>query len=343
MADKIMSIKQMGETSFGNEIPIGVLAENVDVSVTSGGAATTASLSSVLGTPEIGGGGIDSRLKSAESSLTTLKTQVDKIPVITVDSSLSSSSTNPVQNKIIQSQLSSKANTSALVNYVPISGGTMSGSLTFKKASNSSTTDNNPSIYSVYDNDGFYLANKDSNNKGFLITENALDSNNRQYLKIQYNSQVNPGGFYLKAEDSDGNISNILHYDTSSNTPFIFDRGTRFNGNVYMGVTLKTFTCLGGTGLLYRVGNVVHCQNILQIVSLGQSQSITTIPEGFRPLQEVRGLFPLISGNNWTNWVYVYARPDGTLNCRCDTSSSIGNREFGFNLTWITDNVWPTT
>lgn len=53
MADKIMSIKQMGTNSFENEIPIGVLAANVDVTLASG---STAALSDVLGSSKTGGG-----------------------------------------------------------------------------------------------------------------------------------------------------------------------------------------------------------------------------------------------------------------------------------------------
>ena len=50
MADKIMSIKQMGASAFGNEIPIGVVAANVDVATSAG----TKSLEALLGT-NIGG------------------------------------------------------------------------------------------------------------------------------------------------------------------------------------------------------------------------------------------------------------------------------------------------
>lgn len=49
---------------------------------------------------------------------------------IDVDSALSSTSENPVQNKVINSALASKANSSALSNYLPKSGGEMSGDIT---------------------------------------------------------------------------------------------------------------------------------------------------------------------------------------------------------------------
>ena len=59
------------------------------------------------------------------------KTKLDGIATgankTTVDSTLSSTSTNPVQNKVVNS---------ALQNYLPISGGTLSGNLTLQKSMN---------------------------------------------------------------------------------------------------------------------------------------------------------------------------------------------------------------
>lgn len=51
MADRVMSIRQMGESNFGNEIPIGTEAKYVDVTTSSG----TQTLQTLLG-ENIGGG-----------------------------------------------------------------------------------------------------------------------------------------------------------------------------------------------------------------------------------------------------------------------------------------------
>lgn len=48
----------------------------------------------------------------------------------TVDSELSSTSVNPVQNKVISAALSSKADNSALSTYLPLTGGTLTGGIT---------------------------------------------------------------------------------------------------------------------------------------------------------------------------------------------------------------------
>lgn len=54
MADKIMSLKvAQSNGSFGNEIPLGANASNVEVTLASG---STASLTDVLGSSKTGGG-----------------------------------------------------------------------------------------------------------------------------------------------------------------------------------------------------------------------------------------------------------------------------------------------
>lgn len=51
-----------------------------------------------------------------------------------VDSALSSTSTNPVQNKVVNTALAGKANSSHTHSYLPLSGGTLSGNLTLQKS-----------------------------------------------------------------------------------------------------------------------------------------------------------------------------------------------------------------
>ena len=58
-----------------------------------------------------------------------VKTAVDNAK-ITVDSALSSTSTNPVQNKVINTALAAKAASSHTHSYLPLAGGTMTGSIT---------------------------------------------------------------------------------------------------------------------------------------------------------------------------------------------------------------------
>lgn len=49
---------------------------------------------------------------------------------VTVDTELSATSTNPVQNKVINAALSNKADNSVLSTYLPLTGGTVTGSIT---------------------------------------------------------------------------------------------------------------------------------------------------------------------------------------------------------------------
>lgn len=91
---------------------------------------------------------MEGRLTTAETKLATIAEGANKI---TVDSSLSSTSTNPVQNKVINTALTAKANSSSLSNYLPLSGGDITGTLGVKTQLN---TDVVRSFNSIYSNDG---------------------------------------------------------------------------------------------------------------------------------------------------------------------------------------------
>ena len=60
----------------------------------------------------------------------------------TVDSELSSTSVNPVQNKVINAALNSKADSSALSAYLPLTGGTCTGSVSAPKFQTGTAADN---------------------------------------------------------------------------------------------------------------------------------------------------------------------------------------------------------
>lgn len=49
---------------------------------------------------------------------------------VTIDNELSTTSTNPVQNKVIKTALNNKADSSALSGYLPLAGGTVTGGIT---------------------------------------------------------------------------------------------------------------------------------------------------------------------------------------------------------------------
>lgn len=73
---------------------------------------------------------------------TALKNLKNIVPEeITVDSTLSSTSTNPVQNKVINNALAGKANSSHTHSYLPLSGGTLTGIVTTKGIKLTSGTD----------------------------------------------------------------------------------------------------------------------------------------------------------------------------------------------------------
>lgn len=55
---------------------------------------------------------------------------VGLLPKVKIDSQLNASSTNPVQNKVINAALNNKADSSALSGYLPLAGGTVTGGIT---------------------------------------------------------------------------------------------------------------------------------------------------------------------------------------------------------------------
>lgn len=71
----------------------------------------------------------------------------NKPTIPTVDSALSTTSTNPVQNKLITNALNSKADSSSLSSYLPLAGGTMTGNITLKDLNGARFTTNTTTYY----------------------------------------------------------------------------------------------------------------------------------------------------------------------------------------------------
>lgn len=91
--------------------------------VSSGGSTSTYILP--VATTEVLGG-----VKQGEN----VTIEEDGTITVAVDSALSSTSTNPVQNKVVNDALASKANASHTHDYLPLTGGTVSGVLTVNNA-----------------------------------------------------------------------------------------------------------------------------------------------------------------------------------------------------------------
>jgi hypothetical protein len=83
---------------------------------------------------------------------------------IDVDSALSSTSENPVQNKVINSALNNKADSSALSNYLPKSGGEMTGDISY-------TSGGSFSIGNTFDYISFNETNQSSTQIGIVADE----------------------------------------------------------------------------------------------------------------------------------------------------------------------------
>ena len=129
MADKIMGLKVMQGADFGNEYPIGADASNVDITVNGTASNVDTVIKNIISGTQTVGNATKVNNHTVNSNVPANAKFTDT--VTTVDSSLSTSSTNPVQNKIIKSELDKKLN---------LSGGTLTGAL--KITGGTSTTTN---------------------------------------------------------------------------------------------------------------------------------------------------------------------------------------------------------
>lgn len=115
----------------------------------------------VLKVDKVSGKGLSTNdyTNSEKDKLAGIATEANKT---TVDSSLNSTSTNPVQNKVINEALSGKANSSHTHNYLPLSGGTLTGDVTGKyfkgtwfQTTAATDLGKTPSSIAVLDKDGW--------------------------------------------------------------------------------------------------------------------------------------------------------------------------------------------
>ena len=118
MADKIMGLKVMQGADFGNEYPIGAEASNVDITVNETASNVDTVIKNIISGTQTVGNATKVNNHTVNSNVPANAKFTDT--VTTVDSSLSTSSTNPVQNKIIKSELDKK---------LSLSGGTLTGAL----------------------------------------------------------------------------------------------------------------------------------------------------------------------------------------------------------------------
>lgn len=150
MADKIMGLKVMQGADFGNEYPIGAEASNVDITVNGTASNVDTVIKNIISGTQTVGNATKVNNHTVNSNVPANAKFTDT--VTTVDSSLSTSSTNPVQNKIIKGELDKKLN---------LSGGTLTGAL--KITGGTSTTTNLDVAGLAFAGSGFWAYDK--NNK----------------------------------------------------------------------------------------------------------------------------------------------------------------------------------
>lgn len=181
MADKIMGLKVMQGANFGNEYPIGAEASNVDISVNGTASNVDTVIKNIISGTQTVGNATKVNNHTVDSNVPANAKFTDT--VTTVDSSLSTSSTNPVQNKIIKSELDKKLN---------LSGGTLTGAL--KITGGTVTTTNLDVAGLAYASIGFWAYDKD---------KKKADGESDVGIRYDYNSKTQE--FYLYGNRISGN------------------------------------------------------------------------------------------------------------------------------------------
>lgn len=149
MADKIMSLKIMGANgSFSNEYPIGVTASNVDISVNGTASNADTVIQNIISGTQTVGNATKANGHTVNADVPSNAKFTDT--VTTVDTSLSTTSTNPVQNKIVKNNLDKKLN---------LTGGTLTGAL--KITGGTSETTNLDVAGLAFAGTGFWAYDKD--------------------------------------------------------------------------------------------------------------------------------------------------------------------------------------
>ena len=171
----------MQGANFGNEYPIGADASNVDITVNGTASNVDTVIKNIISGTQTVGNATKVNNHTVNSNVPANAKFTDT--VTTVDSSLSTSSTNPVQNKIIKSELDKKLN---------LSGGTLTGAL--KITGGTATTTNLDVAGLAYASIGFWAYDKD---------KKKADGESDVGIRYDYNSKTQE--FYLYGNRISGN------------------------------------------------------------------------------------------------------------------------------------------
>lgn len=176
-----MGLKVMQGADFGNECPIGADASNVDITVNGTASNVDTVIKNIISGTQTVGNATKVNNHTVNSDVPANAKFTDT--VTTVDSSLSTSSTNPVQNKIIKGELDKKLN---------LSGGTLTGALNI--TGGTSKTTNLDVAGLAFADTGFWAYDKNKK-----TTDGEADVG----VRYDYNSKTH--NIYLYGNRTNGN------------------------------------------------------------------------------------------------------------------------------------------
>ena len=224
---------------------------------------------------------------------------------VLVDSSMSATSTNPVQNKVVQSALDTK---------LPLSGGTMSGMLQFNAGFGIQST--------VADNDFWRILGGGSSNNGYLEIATADDGSEPIYLR-QYTGVFSNLVRTATLLDGNGNTSFPGTVSASS-----------FNGNANTATKATQDSAGQQINTTYIKGLSVSGRTITYTKGDGSTGTITTqdnnttYPIGYKTIDaNFASRYRTETKGNTNNGDYI-----STI--RNDTYGVASSPQFGTGLAW---------
>lgn len=148
---------------------------------------------------------IDTQLKS-------LKDSIDDAPTLTVDSALSSTSTNPVQNKVINSALAGKAPTNHTHDYLPLTGGVLSGALTVIDNFNVNKTFDGVEYKSYTRPINYSIGNNDDYSTGLIHYKGTVNQAQLMFNKdgVMLRDNVNAKAYHLFGQHNTDKIATVI-------------------------------------------------------------------------------------------------------------------------------------
>lgn len=151
------------------------------------------------------------------------------------------------------------------------------------------------------------------------------EQDNREIIDITLTYGSKPKG---NKEQLDENTTKIENAET--NIKYL-EQLTKTNG--------KIATRDAESGILYRIGNIVHFHHQLNVTVLTKALGWQTIPEGYRPITVERHSF--ISINSWNHDARMTVWVDKNGSCGYISDKSVFT-EFWFDMYYFTNDKFPT-